>query len=178
MRHLMSPAEVVTWEPPIPEGRLGPWEVSRRDGPLTLFHEGEVWMSVSPDEIEDHRELVEVAQGRVLLMGLGLGMAAWAVAAKRDPLAVVQHITVVELEPDVIELVGRPLHEAIGPRLELVQADALAWDPGPETRFDVIWHDIWQYPDPANYPQMLALEERWATRCWWQDAWSRDRIVG
>ena len=173
---MMSPAEVATWEPPIPEGRRGPWEVSRRDGPLTLYRDGAVWMSVTPDEIRDHEELVEVATGRVLLMGLGLGMAAWKVAHEAG--ARLEHLTVVELEGDVLELVGRPLSAAIGPRLTLVHADALSWDPGPETTFDVIWHDIWQHADPSNLPQMLHLEERWATRCWWQDAWSRDQILG
>ncbi len=128
-----------------------------------------VWMSNTPMETRTARGFVRAARGRVLVTGLGLGMVVDALLRKPE----VTHVTVLELSPEVIALVG-PLYRE-EPRVRIIQADAFSWIPEAGERFDWAWHDIWPAIDPDNAPQMRALEERYRSvadhqRCW-ASAW-------
>lgn len=118
------------WETPatqIPEQRAGKWRVVKEvvrtgtslpmygvlgydeayfleDAVITVLKEGRrVWASDTPREYYSMWELAARARGpRVLIGGLGLGMLANILALRRD----VKAITVVELSPEVIEMVG------------------------------------------------------------------------
>jgi spermidine synthase len=79
-------------------------------------------MADSEPEMRDHYEAVARARGRVLINGLGLGMVLSAILAKPD----VEHVTVVEVEPDVIALVGP--HYACD-RLQIVCTSAFDYEP-------------------------------------------------
>jgi hypothetical protein len=123
----------------VPEGRRGPWSVERFQskakrvgwGPSArtftrLVHAGRgIVMSDTPEEMRDHREAALRAHGSCLINGLGLGMILAAVLKKPD----VTDVTVVETDPDAIALVG-PTYDA-NPRLTIVHADALAYQPLP-----------------------------------------------
>ncbi len=58
------------------------------------------WMSVEPFEINSFKKTIDEAHGNVLLIGLGLGYLAYMLSEKED----VNSITVVELQPDIINL--------------------------------------------------------------------------
>ena len=58
------------------------------------------WMSITPNEIFTMERPVKEAHGKVLTLGCGMGYYAYMAALKDD----VESVTIVELEPDVIEL--------------------------------------------------------------------------
>lgn len=107
-------------------------------------------MSDTPAEILEHAHALEHATGKVLITGLGLGVVINALLAKPD----VEHITVVEIDRDVIELTARYYED--DPRVQIVNMDALAfakrypsWH-GRNVRFDYAWHDIWSHIASRN----------------------------
>lgn len=167
----------------VPEGRRGPWAVERftvertalRFSPRSvppgaytrLVHAGRgLVMSDTPDERRDHVPFVARARGRVLVNGLGLGMCVAAALAIPE----VEHVTVVEADADVIALVGP--HYA-GPRVTIVHCDAFAYAPPPRTRYDAVWHDIWDEICSDNLPGMIRLHRKYGRRAGWQGSWAR-----
>lgn len=174
----------------VPEGTSGPWAVQRftvsaedakfgylraalkgrgavPPGTYTrLTFRGGVVMSDTPDEMLDHLQPVRRAYGRCLITGLGLGMVLGAMLKR----ASVEHVTVVEIDRDVISLVAP--HYSADPRVEIVHADAFSWRPPRGTRFNVAWHDIWPDICADNLPQMTRLKRRFGSKCDWQGCWS------
>lgn len=179
----------------VPEGTCGDWRVRRfevtaldaegealhalmhggRGTPVgtytELAHRGCIVMSDTPDEMRDHREPAWRATGSVLINGLGLGMLLQAVLAKPE----VTDVTVVEIAPEVIQLVG-PTY-ADDPRLTIVQADAFTWGPPKGKRYNMIWHDIWGDICLDNLRGMTRLHRKYGRRCDWQGSWSRDLLL-
>ena len=136
-----------------------------------LTHRGSVVMSDTPDEARDHWQPIWRAKGRVLINGLGLGVVLQACLAKDT----VEHVTVVEKSPDVIGLVAPHYLTRFGSkRLEIIQADALFYQPKRGTRFDVVWHDIWSNFSADNLPDMARLHRKYGKRCDWQGSWARE----
>ena len=115
-----------------------------------LVRNGSVIMSDTPDEISDHLHAIAMAKGNVLVNGLGLGIFAAAVLEKPE----VDQVTVVEIAPEVIRLVGVYLRQWYGNRIRFALADALEWRPPTGVRYDVVWHDIWDTICTDNLPEM------------------------
>jgi predicted methyltransferase len=141
---------------------------------IGLRRNGAIVMSNAPDEIRDHCEPVWQARsrgGHVLINGLGLGWVAAEILSHEN----VERVTVVEIERDVISLVGPSLKKAFGQRVEIVHDDALAYPDRlvPGTRFSVVWHDIWPNICASNLPEMVKLHRRYGRRCDWQGSWAR-----
>ena len=84
-----------------------------------------VIMSNTPDEIRDHRFFLHAARGKVLINGLGLGVALKAILNKVDETGkpAVESVVVVELSEDVLKLV-QPTY-AKDKRVQFIHADAL-----------------------------------------------------
>jgi len=174
----------------IPEGSMGRWRVERytlskeqaalenirapsryiRPGTYTRLMVGDtLMMSDTPAEMRDHYEAKRQATGDVLIHGLGLGIVAQMCLDKDE----VKHVTIIEIAPEVIELVAPTLSGAYGERLEIVCADALTWKPPRGKRYNCVWHDIWPYITPDNLPDMHLLHRRYGRRCDWQGSWAR-----
>lgn len=130
----------------------------------------EPMMSDTPAEMWDHREPVQRATGRVLIMGLGIGLVVENCLRKPD----VAQVTVIERDPDVIALVAPHYRQKYGARFRLIQADALEFRPAKGEWWDVIWHDIWPTICADNLPEMATLKRRFARRCDWQGCWSQE----
>lgn len=133
---------------------------------------GRLWMSDTPDEISDHVHFMRRAEGRVLIHGLGLGMVARGCAIGGK----VTSLTVVEFSPEVIALVGPWLHDvcaAHGVALEVIEGDAMTWQPAKGLRWDAAWHDIWENISAGNLADMKRLHRRFARRASWQGSWAR-----
>lgn len=128
---------------------------------------GVVWMGDSLAEYLDHAEVLERAHGRVLVNGLGLGCVVKAMLAKPE----VESVEVVELNRDVIELIG-PFYA--DPRVKVIHADAFmqagyGWAAGDS--WDVVWTDIlagWHVTDDAK---MELIESMYESRCGWHGIW-------
>jgi hypothetical protein len=130
----------------------------------------QIFMSDTPSEIAGHMKFLEVAHGRVLITGLGLGMVVSA-HLKAD---IRNSAVVVEKSPDVIRLVGSQLVERWPRRLRIVEADAFEWPC--DTFFEYAWHDIWPDIRPDNVVEMDRLREKYA---YWvneeQMCWAENR---
>ncbi|ABK97691.1 hypothetical protein [Pelobacter propionicus] len=150
--------------PEYPEGEWGAWRISRTGigidhgyysgcqviagTPVLLrrspddFELWEPWMSLTPHEIESQEPGCLCAHGHTVIMGLGMGWVA--LNAALNP--AVAKVTVVERDSEVLELivatgvVGQ-LPPEIAAKIEIVQADALEWEPTDPV--DFLYADIW-----------------------------------
>lgn len=131
----------------IPEGKSGDWEVKKftvseddakwdalrsigRGGRYTptgtytsLTRNGQVIMSDTPNEIQDHLEFIRRAKGKVLINGLGLGMVLKAVLDKSE----VEYVTVIEKSPHVISLVAPYFQVNYENKVKIIWADAYTY---------------------------------------------------
>lgn len=199
------PTEGLVQKVSVPEGRSGDWSVERfdisqdeasqfnlraafqfgagRGGPLRrvtadtytrLMHNRTMVMSDTPADGQDHLVPVlkaRVLGGHVLLHGLGLGMVLNAICN----LGTCSHITVVEIAPEVIDLVGKHCLDKWGAGLvTILQDDALTWQPPKDAKYSVVWHDIWSAISDDNLRSMRRLHRRFGNRCIWQGSWARD----
>lgn len=178
----------------VPEGKSGDWEVARfvpegftaavhnlkqpgraltpGETYTELTHHGGVVMSDTPAEIRDLYPLLGHLRGRLLINGLGLGVALQGALDKPE----VEHVTVVELSEDVIALVAGHYKARHGDRLTVVHANAFEWQPPKGARWDAVWHDIWPNICGDNWEAMKALHRKYGRRCDWQDSWCRYQV--
>lgn len=141
-----------------------------------LRHGRTLVMSDVPDEMHDHAEPYFEARrrgGRVLIHGLGLGMVLKAVLSLPN----VEHVDVVELAPEVIRLVGPHFAEAAAGRLTIHEGDCfqMRWPVG--SRWQVVWHDIWNTICEDNLPEMARLHRSFGRRADWQGSWCHELIL-
>lgn len=121
----------------------GYWSPSVIVAELPMLMRGSnVWMSVTPLEVESAEIGIRLAHGHVLVMGLGMGWAAAATAMRNEVTAV----TIVERDPDVLALhreldLFAQLPEAARARLRIVEGDACAYVP--DAPVDLLMPDIW-----------------------------------
>lgn len=141
-----------------------------------------IMMSDTPAEIEDHRQVIEQIEAgakTVLIHGLGIGMVLQAALQAES----VTHVCVVEIDQQVIDLVGPHYHEmaeANGKVLFIVQGDARVERKTPPKcadnpdRWDVVWHDIWPTISQDHLSQMALMRSRFAPIARWQGCWAED----
>jgi len=143
-----------------------------------LDRNGELWMSDTHAEMADHYGPVERARSltdnrRVLITGLGIGMVVQAMILLPDP----QHIDVVEIDRNVIDLVG-PHYEKLaaehGKTLTIHHGDAYDRKAlfGKDDRWAVVWHDVWLDVCTDNWDGMKALRRSYGRYAEWQGCWS------
>lgn len=173
----------------VPEGESGPWkverfEVTRDEAKLDAFKavehghtrfvppgeytklcdQGSPFngvmgpvMSDTPDEISDHLPFIQSSSGHVLIAGLGLGVCVAGCLDREE----VEHVTVVERSPNVIDLVADHYYERYGrDRLAIVEADIFEYEPDGRVTFDQTWLDIWPDLSEANLEQADQLRYR------------------
>jgi hypothetical protein len=163
--------------PQYPDGAVGPWRMQRTGVGLDRgYHSGpcvssgstvllrqrdaggwETWMSLSPMEVESQELACRHARGHTVVMGLGMGWVAANIALQPT----VERVTVVERDADVLELFGRcqvleGLPASAARKVELVQADALQWQPK-GAPVDFLYADIWLH---LAEPQTLSDVQR------------------
>lgn len=124
-------------------------------------------MSNTPMEIRTHNAFIQRATGKILINGLGLGMALTAILKKTD----IESVRVIELAREVIELVGPSFRD--DPRVNIIQASAFDYQPKKGERFNAVWHDIWDAICSDNLPEMHKLHRKYARRADWQGSWCR-----
>jgi hypothetical protein len=125
-------------------------------------HSG-LFMTDTPAELNDARDLFWVASGHVLITGLGIGMVPRALFNPEIEMyggsyGAVDRITIVEKEKDVIDLVANSLGDL---PVEVVHADAFDWEPPKGIKFDYAWHDIWPTICSDNLPQVAKLRNHY-----------------
>jgi len=128
---------------------------------------GDVVMEDSRRELQKHLPIWLNAEGRVLVTGLGLGCVVRGLLASKR----VKHITVVEIDRNILRVVGHEFKS--NGRVTLVHGDALTVQiPG---TFDFAWHDLWT--EGETHLQVLHAELlfRFKKQCGAQGAWELPR---
>lgn len=162
-----------------------------------LLKKGEHYplMSDTPAEIRDHFEFIRHAEGTVLVNGLGLGWCIdaalfrttcqplpWYYLSSRERKNIVRRkskwlvnsLTVIEIDPELIALVGSYYLEKYPTRLTIICADALKYKPPKGVQYNAVWHDIWPTIDYENLEQMKKLHYKYGHCADWQGSWARE----
>lgn len=163
----------------VPEGRVGVaqvehFEVNRLGSAFTAFGGGRSYvpeglyarlrvrndlvMSDTPYERRTNLPVVWNGRGRVLVAGYGLGMVLCALARN----VLVDHILVVEREPDVLALVHPHVQAYLGKdagKIETLEGDIFEAKAQVKARgpFNCLWFDIWTDACTDNLEQMARL---------------------
>ena len=125
-----------------------------------VLEDGNEWMTLTPVDLDTVDEAIAEAKGRVVTFGLGLGYYTYMVAEKEE----VESITVIERDPDVIELfktciLPRFTHKE---KVTVIEADAYAYmeNEMPKMNFDLAFVDIWRDASDGSeaYRRMKPLE--------------------
>jgi hypothetical protein len=104
----------------------------------------ETWMSLTPHEIESQELGFQYAFGKMAIMGLGMGWIAANAALNPQ----VTNVTVVERDPDVINLFHESgafesIPSSAQQKISIIEADAIEWHPDPGQIIDFLYADIW-----------------------------------
>jgi hypothetical protein len=141
-----------------------------------------LWMSDTDAEVRDYFEpAYQIAyeapdDAQVLIGGLGLGMIVNVALSVPHVL----HVDVVEINRDVIELVG-PHYlakaDAADKSLVIHHVDMydITWPRG--TRWDVAWFDIWGNQSTDDLQDMARLRRSYGRRTGWNDCWGRHTLL-
>lgn len=184
----------------VPDGESGPWKVysyevskeaetySRMRAAIArselgrwvpagtykgLKRGGEIIMSNTPDEIKDCYDFFRNASGRVLINGLGLGIALDVILhkVKKDDTHAVTEVYVIEKSCDVINLVASTFLK--DKRVHIILSDAFEYKP--QVDFDTVYHDIWDNICSNNLVGMKKLHYKYGKRANWQGSWCREK---
>lgn len=132
----------------------------------------DVVMEDSILELRKHLPIWMAAYGDVLVTGLGLGCVVRGLLALPD----VSHIDVVELDEDILRVVGAEF--ADNPRVTLHHGDATTCVFPPEKRWDFAWHDLWVDGDMPHLQVLHAmLFKKYRKQVRHQGAWAFPRFL-
>ncbi|MGN7706811.1 hypothetical protein [Chryseobacterium sp. 22543] len=156
----------------VPDGRSGDWEIitmptEYREIKCLIHHEGGAGCPVADNSFNENSAYLPFrtrAHGRVLLIGLGLGVVLQAMIDKRD----VQSVTVIESELDVIKLCGE-YYKGLSKKVKIIHGNAFNYRT--TSFFDAILIDIWDCHHYENLMEMEFLRDRWKKNssyiyCW------------
>lgn len=133
----------------------------RYSGEITLrqlFFKDSLWMSDTPSELSDMQELTRKAdKGHVLVAGLGMGIVATMLAQKER----VERVTVVEIAPEVVQMVSPYLPDNV----TVITANFRQWVQTAVTgHYSAVILDIWGDISTDDLPDMLNLWEATGAR--------------
>lgn len=157
-------------------GCYGTYEIAPRPGIYTrLVHdERGVIMSDTRQELLDlwdFKDMLKKSPGLdVHINGLGLGIFA------KEALDRQFRVEVLEIDQDVIDLVGSQLLALYPEHLAIIQGDALTWRPPKGKRYGAVWHDIWDESNLDNWPEYKLLARRWGHWARVQGAWRKKEL--
>ena len=129
-------------------------------------------MSDTPAEMQDHRVVVNICKsfntpGNVLIGGLGIGMVLDNIAH----LDTVNHVHVLELSQEVIDLVWPTYKAKYGDKITIEKVNVFERKPKLGEKYDYIWWDVWDNITSDNLDQFETLRRRWCRRTPKQDFW-------
>ena len=120
---------------------------------------GREWMTVTPNEINTMKKVINGAFGNAVTLGLGLGYYTYMISLKEE----VNTVTVVERDPSVISLFEKFILPQFENRhkIRIICADAFDFADNnfKHGKFDHIFTDIWH--DPSDGIDLyLKMKER------------------
>lgn len=127
----------------------------------------ELWDLYTFNSLLDSARSYDDSHNNVVhINGLGLGIFSKAALDKA------YCVQVVEIDSDVIDLVGSQLRSMYGDRITIINGDALEWRPRRGARYAVAWHDIWDVVSYDNYEEYKLLRRRWGHYAFAQGVWA------
>ena len=123
----------------------------------------------TPDIVEDFEEFLTIAEGHVLINGLGMGMCNVHLLDKKS----LKSLTVIEYNEDLVNFI-KPFfqHED---RCQIIHADAFEYEPPKGAKYDYVWHDVWTHQSATNVAQIEKLRNKYNEIASWQGAWREDK---
>ncbi len=112
---------------------------------LALTYNDEVWMSITPNEINTMAPYISQAKGNVLVLGLGLGYYPFMISEKEE----VKSITIVELDQNIIDIFKKNLLPLFPhkDKIKIIKGDALDYLKNNKSHYDCIFADLWHNPE-------------------------------
>jgi hypothetical protein len=147
---ICKPYEAFVYDDPeiLPDGRILP-RIGFFDTEYAypaVLENGREWMTLMPNETNTTKPAIDIAYGKVLTFGLGLGYFTFMASIKHD----VEFVTVVERSDDVIELFERfILPQFPDPsKIKIVRSDAFDFAENQMAKgaYDSVFVDIWHDP--------------------------------
>ena len=123
---------------------------------LALSYKGEVWMSITPNEINTMAPYINQANGEILVLGLGLGYYPFMVSQKDN----VKKITIIEFDQNIIDIFNKYLlplfpHKE---KIHIIKGEALSYLRNNKHHFDYVFADLWHNPEDG-LPPYLKIKE-------------------
>jgi len=138
---------------------------------VILSEDGKTWMSDSPLEVESVMGAVEMAKGDCLISGLGIGLLPTLLYNMVDS------IDIVEINPDVIDLV---YYQIANPTTCIINDDIYHYLDTTDRNYDFIHIDIWgsvtaslREIDKAREKAKRCLKPEGVIWCWLQELYDR-----
>ena len=120
---------------------------------LALLKNNEIWMSVNPNEINTMKPFIKKANGKVLVLGLGMGYIAYMMALKED----VKSVTVVEKDQNIINIFKSKIYPLLKTnKIKVVHDDAFRYLENNQG-YNYIFADLWHNPEDG-IPMYIQLE--------------------
>lgn len=117
----------------------------------------DIWMSLSPSEIESQQIACDLACGHTVVMGLGLGFSALNIAKNIN----VNKVTVIENDENIIELFNKSIilndiPKGVMEKISIINSNSLNWKPN--CFVDFLYIDIWlelNHPNTLNQVKLM-----------------------
>ena len=130
-----------------------------------LTKNGMKMMMNTPLVLEDFEAFLQIAEGSVLINGLGMGMCNVYLLQKET----LKDLTVIEDDKSLVDFIS-PLF-ANEDRCTIIHGDAYQWEPPAGKYYDYVWHDVWTYQSTENVKQIDQLFAKYKDIAGWQGAW-------
>lgn len=108
-----------------------------------VLQAGQEWMTITPNEIETMQPVIDVAQGKVITFGLGLGYFPYMISKKEE----VSSVTVVEKDVKVIRLFQKYILPQFShpEKVSIIQMDAFEYieNFSENGKYDLAFADLW-----------------------------------
>jgi len=111
-----------------------------------LLEDNKIWMSINPNEINTMKKAIDEANGKVLVLGLGLGYFAYMVSLKEN----VNKVVIIENNALVIDIFKKNIFNQFKnkEKIELIQDDAFAYlEKNKNSDFNYVYVDLWHNPN-------------------------------
>lgn len=109
---------------------------------LALIKNNNIWMCITPNEINTMNPYIAKAHGDVITFGLGLGYYAYMVSLKNN----VKSVTIIERDDNIINLFSRYLlpYFKYKDKIHIIKDDVFKYiEAGHLNKYDYAFYDLW-----------------------------------
>lgn len=139
---------------------------------LNLLENNQVWMNITPFEINTMKKSIDKAKGKVLTFGLGLGYFAYMVSNKEE----VESITIVEKDKNIIYFIFKNIISKFKNKnkIKIINDDIYNYSPEKLKEYNFIFVDTYRQADDGLKFYFDLYSTFKNTNC---DFWIEDSII-